>query len=510
MKSLVKKSLVAATALSLCACSSQSKESSTGDAAGNQNVSFTIWHTFTEAQQTLLETLANEYETAHPGVSIEVIGGYDPNSFESTVQDAVINGVGPQLVFNYASFATNFDGYDMLIDFGANWDIDLASMMAQGTYAEATGYSDSKIHSVPIQTTGPVLFYNKAIYDELGLTAPSTWDELKENCKIIYEQTGKVGLAVDSLQDLAQMFILQSHDGQYVDADNKKVLWNDEKTLQWVNWWADGDSLQDLAQMFILQSHDGQYVDADNKKVLWNDEKTLQWVNWWADGVAKGYFQVAPTTGDYNSSDLNAGALVSYIGSSAGLPYLDLSAINGEVLSAINGEVAVTRVPVIDENSKEVVNWNRSAIGFKKDDATDKVVTDFVKYFIEQDQRWVECLNAYSPYYAVQDSESDKVVTDFVKYFIEQDQRWVECLNAYSPYYAVQDSESYQAYVAKNIALAALGEQVNDGLVVPAFSGSIQMRDELKSLFASAADPNFDAKSALENAAKLSEAAMTE
>ena len=163
MKSLVKKSLVAATALSLCACSSQSKESSTSDAAGNQNVSFTIWHTFTEAQQTLLETLANEYETAHPGVSIEVIGGYDPNSFESTVQDAVINGVGPQLVFNYASFATNFDGYDMLIDFGANWDIDLASMMAQGTYAEATGYSDSKIHSVPIQTTGPVLFYNKAM-----------------------------------------------------------------------------------------------------------------------------------------------------------------------------------------------------------------------------------------------------------------------------------------------------------------------------------------------------------
>lgn len=42
MKSLVKKSLVAATALSLCACSSQSKESSTSDAAGNQNVSFTI------------------------------------------------------------------------------------------------------------------------------------------------------------------------------------------------------------------------------------------------------------------------------------------------------------------------------------------------------------------------------------------------------------------------------------------------------------------------------------
>ena len=58
MKSLVKKSLVAATALSLCACSSQSKESSTGDAAGNQNVSFTIWHTFTEGSTNIIGNIS--------------------------------------------------------------------------------------------------------------------------------------------------------------------------------------------------------------------------------------------------------------------------------------------------------------------------------------------------------------------------------------------------------------------------------------------------------------------
>lgn len=424
MKKLLKKGLLVATAASLCACSSNTStdESASTQTTGGEPVSFAIWHTFTEDQQALLETFADEYEAAHEGVNIEVIGGYDSKGFEATVQDAVINGVGPQLVFNYASFAKNFDGYDMLIDFGANWDLDYPSLVSAGTLEEAASYDDGKIHSVPIQTTGPILFYNKAVYDELGLTEPKTWEDLKNNSKVVFEKTGKSGLAVDSLTD--------------------------------------------LATMFILQSHDGKYVDIANKKVLWNDEKTLEWVNWWAEGIQEGYFQIAPTTGDYNSADMNAGALVAYIGSSAGLPYLDLS--------AIDGELAVTRIPMIDETHNQVVNWNRSAIGFKKDEATDKVVADFVKYLVEQNQRWVECVTAYSPYYAV------------------------------------QENASYQEYVKGNIALEALGLQINDGLVVPSFPGSAQVREELKTLLAGAADPNFDAQAALENAAALSEAAMNE
>ena len=49
----------------------------------------------------------------------------------------------------------------MLIDFGANWDIDLASMMAQGTYAEATGYSDSKFIQYRFKLLGLSYFITK-------------------------------------------------------------------------------------------------------------------------------------------------------------------------------------------------------------------------------------------------------------------------------------------------------------------------------------------------------------
>ena len=193
MKSLFKKVMVGGMALAMAACSSNGGTTSTtttdeGETTASE-VSFAIWHTFTEDQQTLLETLAQEYMDAHEGVTIDVIGGYDVGTFEATVQDAVINGVGPQLVFNYASFAKNFDGYDMLINFQDHWDFDYSTLVAEGTYAEATDFSDGGVHAVPIQTTGPILFYNKTVYDDLGLTAPKTWDELKENSKTIYEQT---------------------------------------------------------------------------------------------------------------------------------------------------------------------------------------------------------------------------------------------------------------------------------------------------------------------------------
>ena len=86
----------------------------------------------------------------------------------------------------------------------------------------------------------------------------------------------------------------------------------------------------------------------------------LKWVEWWAEGVKAGYFQVAAQAADgYNSGDINNGLIASYVGSSAGMPYLTVS------------NLTVTRVPAMayDGTSKEAgVIWTRGAIGFNKGD----------------------------------------------------------------------------------------------------------------------------------------------
>lgn len=426
MKKLFKLALAMMLVLGMAACGTGNSGTDTPAGDEPKEVKFAIWHTFTKAQETMLQDFAAEYMAAHEGVTIDVIGGYDYATFEGTVSDAVTNGVGPQVIFNYSSFAKNFDGYDMLLPVEEYWDFKLSDVTSANYVEEASAFDDGKVYAVPMQTTGPLLFVNKTIYDELGLTIPRTWDELKANSKKIYEEKGIVGFAVDSATD--------------------------------------------FAQVLILQTHDGEYVDLANKKVVWNDSELTTWVEWWAEGVREGYFQLKAQSADgYNSGDINSGILASYIGSSAGLPYL-----GGQGADA-TWELAVTTIPVIDEESVEVVNWNRSAIGFKTgDEATDAAIADFIAYLITQNGRWVQILNAYSPYYAV------------------------------------QEDADYQNFVSNDLALTALGKQLVNGIVPPTFSGANQVRTELDTMMKGVLNEGWTAEQAVNTAATNAEAAMNE
>jgi raffinose/stachyose/melibiose transport system substrate-binding protein len=51
------------------------------------------------------------------------------------------------------------------------------SSVEQSLLAAATGRSDGQLYGVPFATQTLQVFYNKGIFDELGLTEPTTWDE---------------------------------------------------------------------------------------------------------------------------------------------------------------------------------------------------------------------------------------------------------------------------------------------------------------------------------------------
>ena len=416
MKKIAKLLVAFAMTASVAACSGNT---GTTDEA----TTITIWHTFTEDHEAMLEQIADDFESENENITVEVIGGYDPNTYESVITDAVANGVGPNLVFNFSTFANTFDGQDVLIPFDDYWDFNYADITTPAIYEESTNFSDGKVHIVPVYTSGPVLFVNKAIYDEVGVEIPTTWDEVKETSKKIYEETGIVGFAVDSLTD--------------------------------------------LAQILIYQSHEGQIVDLKNNEVAFNDEKTLEWVEWWAEGVREGYFQITAQSADgYNSGDINSGLIASYIGSCAGMPYLDLS--------SINGDLQVVRIPMISDAEYENAGSisNRGAIGFKGTEAQDQAVADFVEYFISRNSEWVQAVSANSPYIAV------------------------------------LEDESYQEFIASNPALQALEDQMPVSFIAPVFTGSSEMRNQLEELFKGPADPSFDAATALQKAVDNTNAAM--
>ena len=88
-----------------------------------------------------------------------------------------------------------------------------------------------EVRGIPFRGHANLLYYNKTVFDELGLTPPKTWDELVSTAKIIEEKTGMKGLAQpyggSSGQNLMNWLgMLWSNGSDIFDANNKPIFNN--------------------------------------------------------------------------------------------------------------------------------------------------------------------------------------------------------------------------------------------------------------------------------------------
>lgn len=364
MKKLVKIVLAALMIMSLGACSSnktsgENNEENTGIALPAEGTTVTIWHTFTNDQLTTLEAIAEEFnKTNEYGITVKVESQtYD--GFLDTVKTNVYNGTGPDMILNYASAAADYVTDELVVDLSQY--INDSEIGIEGYYeskpagviAEESAFEDGQQHIIITQQTGPIFFYNKTVYDELGLKPATTWEEIKTNAQTIYEAKGMIGFAIDSITDVTQTLIMQSG---------------------------------------------SEYIDTNAKEVAFNNETTEKIVNFIADGCKGGYFSINPTNG-YFSSDMTAGLVAGYIGSVAGLPY-----VAGQGVFAEGQELAMAPLPL--EGNKWTPAWDRGLMVFDYNDA-DRAVASylFIKYFIETENsaKWNMAMNSLSPFFAVQE-----------------------------------------------------------------------------------------------------------
>ncbi|MFR6025541.1 MAG: extracellular solute-binding protein [Christensenellales bacterium] len=322
----------------------------------------TIWHTFTDAQQAALEQFAADFNASQSDYEV-VVESQAYSGFLDNVYNAVANGVGPNMIINYASTAADYVKDGLVVDLSKYvFDdeigmADIYNSLPDSIKAETVGFSDGGMYALPAVTTGPIFFINKTIYDELGLTAPTTWEELAENSKKIYEAKGIAGFAADSLTDMMQALMMQSGAG---------------------------------------------YIDVENKCVLFDTDEAKAWLKWFGDNVEAGYFALNPT-GDYWSNDFNAGLVASYLGSCAGVPYIKPDGFEYTVAPMVRGD-----------KTEWYPAWDRGAIVFNKSEEENKGMYLFVKYFLspEVNAEWAQAMNALSPYGTTQASEAYSTFTE--------------------------------------------------------------------------------------------------
>ncbi|NPD21605.1 ABC transporter substrate-binding protein [Alterinioella nitratireducens] len=81
---------------------------------------------------------------------------------------------------------------DGILTYGAttNWDPAVGSFSPDGT-----------LMGVPVNGNVQVLYYNQAIYDDLGLSVPATWEELYSNAMAIADGTDSYGFVPRAARD---------------------------------------------------------------------------------------------------------------------------------------------------------------------------------------------------------------------------------------------------------------------------------------------------------------------
>ena len=239
-------------------------------------VEITFWHAMNGDLEKSLQKLTDEFMDKNPNITVTlqnqssykdlqqkitatVTSPKDLPTLTQAYPDWMFNPINDGLVTDLTPYIENetlkFDNYEDIL----------------ASFREATKI-DGKIYGMPFNKSTEVLWYNKTLFDELGVTPPSTYDELVEVSKKIYEEKGIPGAGFDSLNTYYTTFL--KSEGKVFDNN------------------------------FDVTS-----------------EESAKAVNYYLEGVKEGYFRIAGTD-NYLSGPFSNEAVGMYIGSNAGENYV--------------------------------------------------------------------------------------------------------------------------------------------------------------------------------------------
>ena len=255
-------------------CGSKGNDTSSADIVTEikEPAEITFWHAMNGDLEKSLTSLTEKFMAENPNIKVTlqnqssykdlqqkitatVASPKDLPTMTQAYPDWMFNPIKDNLVTDLTPYIENetlkFDNYEDILP----------------SFREAAKI-DGKIYGMPFNKSTEVLWYNKTLLDELGLKAPTTYDELVQVAKTIKEKKGIAGAGFDSLNTYYTTF-----------------LKTEGKTF---------DSNFDVT-----------------------DEASAKALNYYLEGVKEGYFRIAGTD-NYLSGPFGNGTVAMYVGSNAG------------------------------------------------------------------------------------------------------------------------------------------------------------------------------------------------
>ena len=289
-------------ALVVAACSPSTGSKDAASEGGD--VTLTVWSWRVE-DQAAYDKIFDAYEAKHPGVTV-VFKPFKSTEYNKILATGLAGSDGPDVpqVRSYGQLQGTVASKALLpldgkVDL-SGWD--------ENVVASAKGKEDGKIYSVPLARQTVQMYYNQGLFEQNGLSAPTTWAEfIAANDKLL--AAGVTPIAVGAKDDwtlpiVHEVLAAPRFGGK---AFQQQVL-SGQKSFTDADWVASVKTVGDLEKYMPKNVTGGAITDA---QTLFSAEKaamvpggsfdlaTLQKAN---PNVKIGVFQVPPSPGSPSGS----------------------------------------------------------------------------------------------------------------------------------------------------------------------------------------------------------------
>jgi multiple sugar transport system substrate-binding protein len=189
-----------------------------------------------DSSQKYWDKLVKEYEARHPGVKVDV-SVYSWTDVDRKVKELVDAGKAPDMaqIGAYADYADKgllYKADDLL---GIREQADFVSQLA------SAGRINGMQYGMPFAASTRLLFYNKTLFADAGLTPPTTWKQLAADAEALKADGVKYPYALPLGPEEAQAETMQwllSGGGGYVDSMGTYGI-DSEENVRTLNWLKD-------------------------------------------------------------------------------------------------------------------------------------------------------------------------------------------------------------------------------------------------------------------------------
>ncbi|MFF9342376.1 MULTISPECIES: ABC transporter substrate-binding protein [unclassified Streptomyces] len=291
MPQITRRSLAAATAVLLGATALTACGSDSGDGAGAESgpVKLTYW-----AWAPGMDKVAALWNAKHPETQVTVQKQASGDDLVTKIITAAKAHKGPDLVQAEYQALPTLVSNDALADIAKEVQ-GVEKQFAPGVWQQTTLGGDA-VYALP-QDSGPLMFfYREDLFEQYGLTVPTTWDEFAETARALKKKDPKKALTTFSANDSGLFAGLSQQAGAKwwtFEGDNWKVGIDDAATQKVTDFWGGL-----VAEGAI--DNQPMYTPAWNKAL--NTGEQLAWVSAvWAPGTlgtaapdTKGKWAMAP------------------------------------------------------------------------------------------------------------------------------------------------------------------------------------------------------------------------